>query len=465
MKVCLILEGCYPYIRGGVSSWAHDYILSSPDTEFVLWTIHAARQYTGEPVYELPPNVTENHEIYLEDAVKHGARVRKAGDCADYIECLRTFLRRDLLNWEEMLRVCSAPQKSVTAIASSDEFLRFAAFLSEQSCGSVGLSDAYYGLKSMFLPLMYLLQQSVPEADIYHSAVAGYGGLLGAMAKFKTGKPFVLTEHGIYPREREEELMQADWFAPSMRRFWILSFYNLSRCAYHFADKVTALFADASEKQKEIGCDPEKCTVVGNGIHLSRFEDIPVRSGGDMVNIGAFVRFAPIKDVKTLIYSFYDLQKKRENVRLYILGGTDDETYRDECLNLIDRLGVRHVHADGHVDPVEYMAKMDFTVMTSISEGQPLAVLESFAAARPCVCTNVGNCAELLNDPSDGFGEAGICCSPMDITALAQAMEKLCADPELRKTMGENGRARVRAGFTHEIMKNRYFDVYKEVMS
>ena len=50
----------------------------------------------------------------------------------------------------------------------------------------------------------------------------------------------------------------------------------------------------------------------------------------------------------------------------------------------------------GRVDVVQYMQKLDFTILTSISEGQPLSVLESMAARRPCVTTEVGCCRELL---------------------------------------------------------------------
>ena len=68
MKVCLILEGCYPYVRGGVSTWAHEYMKSNPDIEFVVWTVHADRKRAKEALYELPSNVTQMREIFLEDA-------------------------------------------------------------------------------------------------------------------------------------------------------------------------------------------------------------------------------------------------------------------------------------------------------------------------------------------------------------------------------------------------------------
>ena len=109
------------------------------------------------------------------------------------------------------------------------------------------------------------------------------------------------------------------------------------------------------------------------------------------------------------------------------------------------------------------MAKMDFTVMTSISEGQPLAILESLASARPCIATKVGNCPVLLNNTKDGLGEAGICCTPMDIKGIADAMEKLCRDSELRLKMGSNGQKRVLTSYTHEIMNSGYLRIYREV--
>ena len=60
------------------------------------------------------------------------------------------------------------------------------------------------------------------------------------------------------------------------------------------------------------------------------------------------------------------------------------------------QLKLENIIFTGRVDIVKYMEKLDFTILTSISEGQPLSVLESFAARRPCVTTDVGCCRELL---------------------------------------------------------------------
>ena len=66
------------------------------------------------------------------------------------------------------------------------------------------------------------------------------------------------------------------------------------------------------------------------------------------------------------------------------MGGVDDEKYAEECYELARQLKLDQLLFTGRVDVVKYMEKLDFTILTSISEGQPLSVLESLAATRPC---------------------------------------------------------------------------------
>ena len=72
---------------------------------------------------------------------------------------------------------------------------------------------------------------------------------------------------------------------------------------------------------------------------------------------------------------------RQESMCVSILwGGVDDEEYAQECYALVDQLHLENVIFTGRVDIISYMEKLDFTILTSISEGQPLSVLESFAA-------------------------------------------------------------------------------------
>ena len=152
-----------------------------------------------------------------------------------------------------------------------------------------------------------------------------------------------------------------------------------------------------------MGCDEKKCRVIENGINYERLSQIPLKEEDGQVDIGAVVRMAPIKDIKTMIYAFFELCARRKNVRLHIMGGVDDEEYAQECYTLVKQLKLENVIFTGRVDIVKYMEKLDFTILTSISEGQPLSVLESLAARRPCVTTDVGCCRELLEGKEGDF--------------------------------------------------------------
>lgn len=215
--------------------------------------------------------------------------------------------------------------------------------------------------------------------------------------------------------------------------------------------------------QIEMGCNAEKCIVIPNGVQYERFCNIPLKQEDGWVDIGAVVRLAPIKDVKTMIYAFFELASRMPNVRLHIMGGVDDEDYAKECYALVEQLQLKNLIFTGRVDVVQYMQKLDFTILTSISEGQPLSVLESMAARRPCVTTEVGCCRELLEGtPGDTFGIAGYCVPPMYRQGLADAMEKMCASRARREEMGRIGQRRVDAYFHHEQMLANYRKMYDE---
>ena len=330
-------------------------------------------------------------------------------------------------------------------------------------------------MRSMLLPVLYLLTGRVPKADVYHAISTGYGGLLACLGGSLNHAPVLLTEHGIYTREREEEIIRAEWVVPSFKSRWIRFFYMLSEEIYRRAFRVSSLFYNARRTQIEMGCDGAKCIVIPNGVQYQRFCDIPLKEEDGWVDIGAVVRLAPIKDVKTMIYAFFELASRVPNVRLHIMGGVDDEGYANECYALVEQLQIKNLLFTGRVDVVQYMQKLDFTILTSISEGQPLSVLESMAARRPCVTTEVGCCRELLEGlrdvvpavklegaPGDTFGIAGYCVPPMYRQGLADAMEKMCASRARREEMGRIGQRRVDAYFHHEQMLANYQKMYDE---
>lgn len=466
MKICLILEGCYPYIRGGVSTWMHQYINNMPEHEFVLWVIGAKAEDKDNFVYELPENVVGVQQVFLDDAL----RVKDTG-VFDYQfnEAEKAALHELVISgkpdWELLFEMYQVRKINPMAYLKSQSFLETLIESCKEKFPFIAFSDAFHSVRSRLLPVLYLMGSEIPEADCYHAICTGYGGLLAAMGAYIYHKPLLLTEHGIYTREREEEIIRAKWVARAFKPHWIDFFYMLSDMVYARAFRVTSLFTRAMYTQIDMGCPAEKCRVIENGISYEKFCDIPLKEDDGFVDIGALVRMAPIKDIKTMIYAFFELSCRIPNVRLHILGGVDDEEYDRECRELVVQLGLSEkIIFPGFVDIVGYFEKLDFTILTSISEGQPLSVLESFAARRPCVTTDVGCCSELLNGkPGDDLGIAGYFVPPMQREKLADAMEMLCESKELRLQMGEIAQKRAAQDFKYGIMLTKYRDLYKEV--
>jgi glycosyltransferase involved in cell wall biosynthesis len=238
-----------------------------------------------------------------------------------------------------------------------------------------------------------------------------------------------------------------------------------SRFVYQRAHQVTSLYQDASRIQQELGCPPEKCEVIGNGLDYRPFSKIPRKKPSEWIDIAAVVRFAPIKDIKTMIYTFSRLKQQINNVRLHILGGVEDEEYYQECLSLIEFIEVQDIIIPGTVDVVTYLENIDFTLLTSISEGQPFAILESFASRRPVVSTDVGSCRELIEGREDDpYGSAGICVPPMHQSALLNALIDMCLNGDERLKMGEAGQKRVENYYDYDFMIDNYLKAYDKAI-
>ena len=464
MKICVICEGCYPFVAGGVSSWLHGLMRAMPEHEFVIWAIGAQEKSRGRYAYELPPNVTELRDVYLDEMMaSHIHKPKRRTLTEAERQTLLHLFRCEKPDWEALFRFFDRPALENVSFLMSENFLDLIEELSAADFPYVGFTDYFYCIRSMFLPLLYLMGSEIPAADLYYSVSAGYAGVLGAMAHLRTGRPFLLTEHGIYTREREEEILRSNWVPSHFKNLWIKMFYMYTRCAYRYAARVTSLFYRASLIQQDIGCPADKCRVIPNGVAYERFSAIPQKKPDGWIDIGAVVRLVPIKDIKTMLYAFSLVCEERHDVRLHIMGPTEeDEEYYAECVYLRDELGLESAIFTGRVNVLEYLEKIDFVLLTSLSEGQPLAVLEGMAAGRPAVTTDVGCCRELLEGVGDGLGTAGYCVPPMHQSAMAEAILSLCAHESERRRMGEIGQRRVAANYRHDQMLKRYGDLFEE---
>ncbi|MCH5342942.1 MAG: GT4 family glycosyltransferase PelF [Acetatifactor sp.] len=467
MRICIVAEGCYPYVVGGVSGWIHSMIRSFPQIEFIVLSIVSNRSVSGKFVYELPENVTEVYEAYLDDydwghKPKRGKRTRLGQK--EY-RALRSVVMNQEVDWDTIFEMFQKGKFSIDDLLMGADFLNIVKEVYKYRYPQIVFSDFLWTMRSIYLPLFLILKTPLPQADIYHCVATGYAGVLGCMAKHFYRSALLISEHGIYTREREEEILKAEWVAGIYKNIWIEQFRKMSMVAYDKADQVTSLYGHAKELQIGLGCPAEKITITPNGIDVKRFENLPGRTAEDegYINIGAVLRVTPIKDVKTMIRAFAFAKESLPTLKLWIMGPTDeDEEYAKECFELVDAMQVQDVIFTGRINVTDYLGRMDFTLLTSISEGQPLTILESYAAHKPVIATDVGCCRELIYG-EDGLGTAGILTHIMNTAELASAMVEMGKSAQMRQEMGECGYRRVIKSFQIYQMKQAYEEIYEEI--
>ncbi len=487
--VCLVVEGTYPYVRGGVSSWVHNLIRGLPEKTFRVLFIGPSPDIGYEERYELPENVIGVDRVYAQDFRPEKMRSRAPGkDREGGWESLRRFHERLAARgrgvplFDEVYEAAGSPENrslGVQDLFGSPESWEMVVDLYRRNGRDASFVDYYWTWRFTHLPLFQMMQAEVPPARVYHTVSTGYAGFLAALAKKRTGSPMILTEHGIYTRERSIEIAQADWIHTTepedyrirrtqgfFKQWWTNMFRMMSRLCYQEADRVITITQVNQRYQLEEGADPEKMAVIPNGIRPERFR--PAREAPrprDEFVVGFVGRVVPIKDVKTLIRAVKLAEPEIPNLKAYVIGPTEeDPEYFAECRQLTSLLGLEdRIVYTGPQDVLEYYRRMHVLVLTSISEGQPLVILEANSAGVPVVATNVGACAELLHGrtPEDrALGPGGIITAVASPRETADALIRLARDPRLREDMARAGVARMERFYREDELNRTYLRIY-----
>ena len=158
MRICLVLEGCYPYVFGGVSTWMHQYINQMQEHEFVLWVIGANAEKRGKFVYELPENVVEVHEVFLDDALQ----VKEKGKMSHIfsekeLESLSELMQMRRPDWETLFSLYHDKHLNPMAFLKSETFLDLLIKICKEQYPYIAFADAFHTMRSMLLPVLYLM--------------------------------------------------------------------------------------------------------------------------------------------------------------------------------------------------------------------------------------------------------------------------------------------------------------------
>jgi glycosyltransferase involved in cell wall biosynthesis len=498
VDVTLLLEGTYPFVSGGVSSWVHQIVTGLPDIRFALVFIGGNPESYERLRYQLPKNVVHLEEHFLGEVPRFQRIAAKVGDRDFYrrsSDLHDAFATRDgsQERLDRMLEgivglLLEDPARHEQDFLTSESSWEQICDRYEQSAKTRSFLEYFWTVRSMHAPLfkMARVAAGLPPSRSFHVVSTGFAGFLGALVQKKQNRPLILTEHGIYSKERAIELLQATWIHDDesvteddgdahaigfFRQMWIRFFEALGRMSYAAAQPIIALYEGNRQRQIRDGADPARTRVVPNGIDLARLAALRDKRPSRIPRVlGLIGRVVPIKDIKTFIRAIRVIASKLPDAEGWIIGPEDeDKSYAEECHHLVRAIGVeKKVKFLGFQNVAEILPQLGLNVLTSISEAQPLAVLEGFAAGVPCVSTDVGCVRELIDGvtPEDrAYGSAGAVVEIASPEATARAALDLLADPVRWRSAQAAGIARVEKIYTQEMMLARYRSIYEEALA
>ncbi len=317
----------------------------------------------------------------------------------------------------------------------------------------------------------------------FHTISTGYAGFLGALLHWLRKKPLILSEHGIYTKERKIDLFKSEWIRdnrnvfqrdptelPYFRQLWIRFFEWMGRFCYDAADPIIALYEANRQRQIADGALAERTFNVPNGINLQRFAPLRAQRPETPPPVLCLIgRVVPIKDVKTFIRAMRRVVNRLPQAEGWIAGPEDeDPCYAEECRKLAESLGIaEQVKFLGFQKVEALMPRIGLTVLSSISEALPLVILEGYAAGVPTVSTDVGSCRQLIEglDAEDqALGPSGAVVNIADPQALGDAAVDLLTDNAAWQAASRAAIARVERYYTDDLMFGHYRRVYNRAL-
>ncbi|MEA2384581.1 MAG: polysaccharide biosynthesis protein PelF [Solirubrobacteraceae bacterium] len=378
--VCLVLEGTYPDLTGGVSVWVDRLVRGLGDVSFAVAHLADEDAPAAAPAY--------------------------------------------------------APPRNLTGVAR---------LVIDPDPGAPGPAAA-----------------ALPEARAYHALSTGAATAVAARAARERGVPFLLTEHGLAWHEASlgtvaYRIHRSD---PLDLRRGAGAMAALAREAYAAADVVTSVCAVNARAQVAAGVPRDRSRVIANPAPATA--PAPAadaeRAAGPF-RIGLVGRVVAIKDVATFLRAAAIVAAERPGCEFAVIGPLDHEPdYADACRRLAAELEIgEQVTFTGETDPAPWYRRLDAVALTSISEAQPLALIEAMAAGVPLVATSVGGCRDLV-------AGAGLLVAPRDPAATARALLRLAADAPLRERLGAVGRARAAGRHAPERVSAAYRELYARAL-
>lgn len=274
--------------------------------------------------------------------------------------------------------------------------------------------------------------------------------VLGRIAARRVGIPVVAVSRG--------------WTWENLK---VRAYESIDRVNLRFVDHVVAVSEGQAERVRRCGVPRNRMTVIRNAARLAAFADPKpeyrdkLRSLFPAGNISRVVlaagRLSPEKGFDVLAEAAKRVLTDQPNTGIVLFGEGIERAKLDARLT---ELGIAdRFQMPGHTTELDpYLLWADLVVLPSHTEGLPNVALEASAAGVPVVATAVGGTPEVIAD-----GVSGLLVPPGQPDQLADAMNRVLDNDELRTRLGTGGRARMRAQYTFEAQAERYAELFERL--
>ena len=482
IKVVWTGEGTYPYVTGGVSTWADILVHELKNIDFVLIPIQMHPFVKLK--FDIPPNVAEIINVPLWGTEEPIEYIREVEFSKIYEAKIKTQVSSSveklkpimILVLDHIFRKKEDLDALGDAIYEFYEYFHiydyYETFRDEKlwvvyknyilehykdvEDDIPTVFDMVEGLRYLYRFFISLLPK-LPQAHIYHSSAAAFCGLSCIVAKKKYNSKFLLTEHGVYIRE--QYLAASRNQMPYRTKEFMMGLITLvSKLNFHFADVVSPVCNYNSRWEKKWGVDERKIQTIYNGIDANKFRKFDVQKDEERPIVIMVARIDPLKDIETFIRTAELVAKEIPDVLFKLYGPMLDEKYFHICEDLVQELGIgdNFLFAGSTGSPESAYNEGDVVMLTSISEAFPFVVIEAMACEKVVVSSDVGGTKEVL----EGYGYV---IKPKDYRGFADKVVYILQNLDIAKEMGMDAREYILNGFTTEDMVDNYSKVYKDL--
>jgi polysaccharide biosynthesis protein PelF len=472
-RVVLTTEGTYPFVLGGVSTWCDALMsgLSGVDFDVLAITAGGIRRPS---LFPARPNIRLSSHLDLwSESIAMSQPILRDRQVAEDIPAA---IARGLVSWNsdvdafrDALVWCRRNSRLLRSTfrrrGSWHRYLAALRELLDEQHDDVLFNPRFDMLAAteLYRLLFWVAQTAalptdsdrVAPPDLFLVTAAGWAAIPAVIHKALYGTPIAITEHGVYVRESYLATAQPGT-SPTSRWVNTRVARGLARLAYASADVISPVTQANGVWEREFKVDRQRIRTIYNGVVVpATLPPAPVRK--IVVAVG---RIDPLKDLKTMLRCAAEVVLQEPAATFLHYGPVPDgnESYYQECLRVHADLGLgerfRFMGKTG--DPYGAVSGGDVSLLTSISEGSPITVLEAMACGRPVVATAVGGVPEAMHG-------CGFTARPHDHRALASGVLRLLEEPELAMSLGARAYHRASTVFGQSTSLENYRRLVSEL--